>query len=138
MTHDAEKRWLWAAVVVLTIALSAGCAGMKTAGSGEMPQEQMQPAGAEELPQSTVEIEVEEPPPEVKPPEDLVHTVTYEGETLSIIAKWYTGDLNNWQDLAAANPDIDPNRIFIGNEIVIPEELLLTRDPMPQYFIREN
>jgi hypothetical protein len=68
----------------------------------------------------------------------FVHTVSLSGETLSLIAKWYTGSLNNWHQLAAANPQIDPNRIFIGNEIVIPEELLTTREPLPQSFLDQT
>jgi nucleoid-associated protein YgaU len=93
----------------------------------------------QDLPPSTVEVKMEEaPPPEPAAPESLVHRVGFEGETLSLIAKWYTGSLNNWRELAAANPGIDPNRIFIGNEIVIPAELLVTREPMPRAFIRGN
>jgi hypothetical protein len=65
----------------------------------------------------------------------LQHTVQWPGESLSIIAKWYTGSLDNWRALLNANPQLDPKRITIGSKIRIPEELLQTRDPMPQDFV---
>lgn len=81
---------------------------------------------------------VQEPPPvkETKPqPVFYLHTVKHSGETLSIIALWYTGNHGNWKEIAQANPDMKPNRIFPGNEILIPEGLLKTRDPLPKEFV---
>ncbi len=89
------------------------------------------------------------PPPAMKPPMTtspvkaeppakksyFVHTVKFDGETVSIIAGWYTGDIQNWKALAEANPKIDPYRIFVGNKILIPEDLLKTRVPMPKEFV---
>ena len=72
-------------------------------------------------------------------PEDspgfFVHKVRWERESLSIIAKWYTGHMRNWKLLAQRNPMYDPNRIRIGDEIMIPEKLLRTRDPLPKSFV---
>lgn len=65
----------------------------------------------------------------------FVHTVKYPGETLAIISKWYTGDADNWEVLANANPHIDYNKIVPGNEIFIPENLLKTRKPLNKEFI---
>jgi hypothetical protein len=64
-----------------------------------------------------------------------VHTVKWYGETLSIIAKWYTGELTRWKAIALANPDLDPDRIFQGNRIRIPKGLMITNRPMPQEFL---
>jgi len=64
-----------------------------------------------------------------------VHQVKWEGETLSIVAKWYTGSLNNWKAIAKVNPALDPNRIVIGSDIRIPADLLITRKPMPKSFL---
>jgi len=73
---------------------------------------------------------------EPKPKEaHFAHTVRWSGETVSIIAGWYTGDIENWKALAQANPNINPNRIFEGNRILIPESLLKTREPMPKEFV---
>ena len=64
-----------------------------------------------------------------------VHQVKWEGETLSIVAKWYTGSMNNWKTIAKANPALDPNRMVIGNDIRIPDSLLITRKPLPKSFL---
>jgi predicted component of type VI protein secretion system len=65
----------------------------------------------------------------------FVHRVQWPGETISIIAKWYTGKLENWKAIVKANPKLKPSRIFIGSKIHIPENLLETREPMPQEFL---
>jgi len=80
------------------------------------------------------------PPNEIRaePPQQLtcyIHTVKWHGESLSIIAKWYIGNLENWEALAQANPNLTPSRLFIGNRIRIPANVLKTRDPMPQEFV---
>lgn len=60
------------------------------------------------------------------------HTVRWQGESLSLIARWYTGSSNNWRMLARANPNLNPNRIKSGNCIFIPPGALITRNPLPQ------
>jgi hypothetical protein len=75
-------------------------------------------------------VEVQSPAP-ATPESPYVHVVRWHGETLSSIAAWYTASYQNWQALARANPEIDTNRIEIGDEIRIPEPLLKTRKPMP-------
>jgi len=60
------------------------------------------------------------------------HTVRWPGESLSLIASWYTGSSKNWRKLAKANPRLNPNRIKDGNVIIIPPSLLKTRVPLPQ------
>jgi hypothetical protein len=63
------------------------------------------------------------------------HTVRFGGETVSIIAGWYTGYIENWKALAEANPNIDPKRVLVGSKILIPEDLLKNREPMPKEFV---
>ena len=60
------------------------------------------------------------------------HTVRWPGESLSLIASWYTGSSKNWRKLAKANPGLNPNRIKGGNVILIPPSMLKTRVPLPQ------
>jgi hypothetical protein len=60
------------------------------------------------------------------------HTVRWPGESLSLIARWYTGSSKNWRKLAKVNPSINPNRIRKGNVILIPSALLKTKEPLPQ------
>ena len=94
------------------------------------------------LPQKSEESQTEaaKPIPESKSAKEaeqaqFVHTVRWSGETLSFIAKWYTGSFQNWKGLAAANPELNPDRIRIGDKIVIPQGLLKTQEPMPQDFL---
>ena len=63
------------------------------------------------------------------------HKVRWEGETLSLIAKWYTGDQKNWKVLAKANPWLDPNDISTGHKIFIPRSILKTSKRMPHDFV---
>ncbi len=60
----------------------------------------------------------------------FVHKVRWKGETLFQISKWYTGSPYNWKAIAAANPGLDPDRILIDDDIVIPKELLKNRKPL--------
>jgi hypothetical protein len=75
--------------------------------------------------------------PDVSPEEPLfyVHTVRWPGESLSHIAQWYTGAAKDWRAIAEANPGLNPNRILIGDSVLIPEDLLRTREPMPRDFL---
>ena len=65
----------------------------------------------------------------------FVHEARWQGETLEIIAKWYTGDRKNWPALADANPHIDFKEVTIGTSVYIPEDLLKKRDPLPREFV---
>ena len=60
------------------------------------------------------------------------HTVRWRGESLSLIAKWYTGHFENWKALARANPNLNPNLIIVGNVIYIPQEMMETKEFLPR------
>lgn len=62
----------------------------------------------------------------------FVHQVRWRGETLSLIAKWYTGHYGNWKALARANPGLNPNRIVLGNRIHIPPKIMQTQKRLPR------
>lgn len=75
-------------------------------------------------------------PPQIIPgPHYFEHKVLWPGETISVIAKWYTGSVKNWKALANANPKLNPKQITIGDSIFIPETLLTSRKPMPLSFL---
>ena len=74
-------------------------------------------------------------PAPVTPDPDYVHVVRWRGETLSSIAAWYTPSWQNWEALARANPEIDPDFIEIDDRIRIPQSLLKTRETMPSEFL---
>lgn len=107
------------------------------------------PPAPEESP-PPVEIKPETPVPEsmmpVEPkfetdtpePRFYLHKVRWSEETLSHIAKWYTGTVKNWKSIAKTNPELDPKKIDVGDTISIPEELLTSRKPMPYSFVRAS
>jgi hypothetical protein len=69
-------------------------------------------------------------------PRFFLHKVRWPEETLSHIAKWYTGTIKNWGAIAKINPELDPKKIDIGDTISIPENLLTSRQPMPHSFVQ--
>ncbi len=68
-------------------------------------------------------------------PGTLRHVVRWQGETLSHIALWYTGKIQNWRKIAGANPTLKLDRIRVGDRIRIPADLVITREPMPFEFL---
>ena len=72
------------------------------------------------------------------PSELIVHKVQRRGETLPIIAKWYTDESANWKVISKANPRINSQRIKIGSQVKIPKNLLVTRKPMSAEFVKEH
>ena len=132
--------WLAIAKCLLVFALLwdfLGCA--HPANRAETQPPKPPPAEIKSAPESIGEIPTERvlpPPPPPKPKsQPYVHKVRYSGEILISIAKWYTGSRNNWTVIAKANPDLNPNRIFIGDTILIPENLMKRRDPLPPDFL---
>lgn len=63
------------------------------------------------------------------------HTVMYQGETLALIAKWYTGQSSNWEILLDHNGEIDPRKLREGDLVKIPRELLIREEEMPRKFV---
>jgi hypothetical protein len=61
-----------------------------------------------------------------------LHVVRWQGETFSLIAQWYTGSWKNWRVLANLNGAIKPDRLAIGDRVLIPEGLLKNRKPLPR------
>lgn len=64
-----------------------------------------------------------------------VHTVEWSGETLPMIAQWYTGNKGNWKVLSKGNPNIVSERLAVGDQILIPLELMKNSKKMPREFL---
>lgn len=64
-----------------------------------------------------------------------LHTVQWPGESLTLIAAWYTGDPGNWTLLAAVNGGADTDAVRPNEVILIPKALLTTETPMPRVFV---
>jgi len=76
------------------------------------------------------------PTPVYVPPPVVEHVVTYRGETLGLIAYWYTGQTTNWQLIVDVNPGLRPEAMRIGDVIVIPGELITKRERLPENVVR--
>jgi hypothetical protein len=98
----------------------------------QTPSPQHPSQGPPPLPETPSKAPAKAPGPETK---YFVHVVRYWGESVSIIAGWYTGDIKNWEALAAANPAINPNRIMKGDKIRIPEDIMIKHEPMPKEYV---
>ena len=85
----------------------------------------------------------EEPPPPAAPlappieTQDVIHTIRVTGETLGIIAKWYTGKSENWSAIAKANPQLKPNNLKLGQNVTIPASLVSNRTSLPESEVRK-
>lgn len=60
---------------------------------------------------------------------DMLYKVK-KGDTLANLAKYFMGDVNDWEFLAAVNGDVDPHNLEVGQvlEIPVPIELTLTAE----------
>lgn len=121
-------------ILLLSLILSFVCAGCVSKSTEEM-ETSIQPA-TETL--AEYPGAVYEAGDEAYPGGYYIHTVKLPDESLSIIAKWFTGDLMNWEVLAQCNPNINPNRIFLGNKIRIPREIMTRQAPMTSEFVMES
>ena len=153
--HRYPKMFLWVIVILFLMSMySCRSARPKPApASSQPPPATSEPAST---PPKTSPPQRSSPPPgkPAPPPKEaaplpsekalldetyFTHTVKHGGETISIIAAWYTGDLDNWKVLAEVmtrnNPNADIKRIYVGNKILIPESLLKTRETMSKEFV---
>ena len=124
-------------LVVMGMLLLAVCVGCETT-SGKPDEAVMTADGLRTNGNGPTTVIAPLPPPPPKPqePSYVVHTVKWRGESMSIIAAWYTGSSQNWKLLAQANRQIrNPNTINEGDIIRIPEQLLKTRKPMTKEFV---
>lgn len=78
----------------------------------------------------------EERPAELSPGGDLVHYVTFDGETLEHLAAWYTGELENVERLARIGQSvgqIQPGKeLELGDQIIIPKYMVKFTNRMPE------
>ena len=131
----------WLLLAGLVVWAIGGCATVETT-KPRTDEAAGQPAPIEEttISEETIESEDKSQLPESMPDADdsYIHQVRWQGETLSIIAKWYTGNYRNWKTLAKLNPALNPDRIFVGNRILIPRNLLKTSQQMPPDFVTQH
>ncbi len=129
MMSSTQKRILLGLIAIVLVFAWNGCAFLGKESIEPRVDEREQAPPAEAKPTTGEEVRP------LQKSAGLVHRTQWQGETLSIIAKWYTGKFKNWKAIAKANPKLKPNRILIGDRIHIPEDLLKTRKPMPKEFL---
>jgi hypothetical protein len=61
---------------------------------------------------------------------DILHTVKYKGETLRLIAEWYTGKSENAPRIARINGFKDANSLILDQKIRIPRYLATNDSPL--------
>lgn len=67
---------------------------------------------------------------------DYEHRVTFPGETMSLLADWYTGRRDNADALAKASKRHSSQKLHRGDRIVIPKRLLRNPKPLPDAALR--
>lgn len=85
----------------------------------------------------TILSRMEESLAEISPKGDLVHYITFAGEHLSLIARWYTLDASNAARLARINQLKDPHTLTIGDQIVIPAYMVRNKVRLSEEAIQE-
>ena len=99
--------------VLIFLLLSSGCAkGARIISPG-----------AEALPLAQEESE-----------EFYLHRVRYQGETLSLISKWYVGSIDS-QVITDATPGLAEHNLQIGDVVLIPVQRLMRREVFKESFI---
>lgn len=68
---------------------------------------------------------------------DLEHRVG-PGETLAVISQWYTGKPTNWAAIKGANPGLNPNKLRLGQVVIIPGDMVIRREPIPRSFMKAS
>jgi hypothetical protein len=112
----ATSKWLVCLAILL---IFSGCAQMKTFFKSDSNSAEVKPVGKSTFKNTSY----------------YEHKVRWERETLSLIAKWYTGSQKNWKVLAKDNPWLEPNDLSVGHKIFIARNLLKTKKPMPRDFV---
>jgi hypothetical protein len=69
--------------------------------------------------------------------EDIVHTIQFRGETLRLIAEWYTGNAESAARIARINGLADANSLAMGQTLRIPRYLAKNDKPLTQDKVRE-
>lgn len=63
---------------------------------------------------------------------DYRHRVTFRGETLRLLADWYTEDPKNVSAIASANRRSPTSPLQLGEEITIPKRLMRNVQALPE------
>lgn len=129
MKRICRRSVLLTVIIAVLLVSLCGCAAKKT---GDVNQDQGAQQGATAESQTPAGGATAQPASSQAQTnvEYYIHTVKWSGESVSIIAGWYLGDIHKWEILRDCNPDRDPKVVRIGDRIRIPESLMTTKSPM--------
>ena len=134
MRRPVVKTMFEGLFALIFIWMFIGCASQPKPSIPKSPPALAIESGSEPAVKSKISV-LKKPMPSEQAPEFYVHKVRWTGETISVIAQWYTGNQNNWKHIVKVNSDFEPKRMKIGDKILIPVALLKTSEPMPQKYI---
>ena len=123
MTGKAENRMCRLLVTAVLVTVVVGCSMFKP---------KLSPPEAAKTPSYAATTAVKPP---TQKSAHLIHQILWPGETLSIIAKWYTGDYRNWPALVEATPWLVNSRVAVGDKVLIPDHLVTNRSPLPKTYL---
>ncbi len=69
---------------------------------------------------------------------DIIHKVSFPGEDIKTIVKWYTGDASNTGRIARINGLDVQNKLNLNQTVRIPRYLVKNSDPLPQKEIKKT
>ena len=79
-----------------------------------------------------LKAKVDMPPPALEKPEFIFHKVM-PGETMATIAKWYSGNGNQWKAISEQNPGMDPWRLKRDEIVKVPAYLATVHKEQPNF-----
>lgn len=122
-----DRRWVGTAALGLaTAAMVSGCTtrvhqeAEPVRSGGVIMMEPMRTGGVPPMPK----------PPAADPQPGAAYVVK-QGDTLSGLALRYLGRAGRWREIAALNPGIDPDRIRIGQSLVLPADSRTQQNGVP-------
>ena len=104
------------------VTVTAILCAMVVVGCGRQPEAEPTP-----VPQTSTAVQPPTPiqptpiPPTPTPSGPISYTIE-KGDTLERLAVEFLGEASRWPEIAAANPDLDPDKIHVGQEILIPRD----------------
>jgi hypothetical protein len=67
----------------------------------------------------------------------FIHVVKWDGESLSLISRWYIGTYEDWKLLSKHNPELNPLNIHVGDRVWIPKDKMIITTQMPKAFLNQ-
>lgn len=114
-------------ICLLSLLFSSGCVLIKVPSTENKPPNQEQAVQSPQKKESIKKIKKKY----------FIHIVKWDGESMSLIARWYIGNYEAWKLLAKHNPDLNPYNIHVKDKVLIPKKKMKTSEQMPESFLNK-